>query len=41
MGAKEQLCSIVNAYIHRDGIDDLMKYLENETDFFTSPASTE
>lgn len=41
MGAKEQFCSIVNAYIHRDGIDDLMKYLENETDFFISPASTE
>jgi len=26
-------------YIKRDGVDDLINWLENETDFFTSPAS--
>ena len=25
----------------RDGIDDLIEYLETETDFFTAPASTQ
>ena len=30
----------VNGTIFRSGIDDLMDWLETETDFFTSPAST-
>lgn len=32
--------TIVAANIQRDGIDNLMEWVENETDFFTAPAST-
>lgn len=32
--------NIVAANIQRDGIDNLMEWVENETDFFTAPAST-
>jgi hypothetical protein len=32
--------NIVAANIQRDGIDNLMDWVENETDFFTAPAST-
>ena len=35
---KERFKSIVNEYIHRDGISDLMTWLET-TDFYTAPAS--
>lgn len=30
----------LTTWCHRDGITDLIKWLQNETDFFTSPAST-
>lgn len=36
---KNEFKSIVNAKISRDGIEDLMQWLEG-TDFFTAPAST-
>lgn len=36
---KNEFKSIVNAKISRDGIEDLMRWLEG-TDFFTAPAST-
>ena len=36
---KNEFKSIVNAKINRDGIEDLMQWLEG-TDFFTAPAST-
>lgn len=39
MDFKEEFISIVSDTIKRDGIDDLMNYLE-ETDFYESPAST-
>lgn len=39
MDSKEEFLSIVNQYIKRDGIDNLMAYLE-KSDFFTAPAST-
>lgn len=32
--------TIVAANIQRDGINNLMEWVENETDFFTAPAST-
>lgn len=39
MTPKEEFISIVDREIKRDGIGELMKWL-NETDFFTAPAST-
>lgn len=39
MTAKEKFKYIVSSHIHRDGINDLMEYLEG-TDFYTAPAST-
>lgn len=36
---KDKFLQIVNEKIKRDGIEDLVKYLE-KTDFFTAPAST-
>lgn len=35
-----QFKKIVSETINRDGIDNLMEWLENETDFFQAPAST-
>lgn len=40
MGPKQRFKAAVSETITRDGIDNLMEWLENETDFFTSPAST-
>jgi len=37
---KAQFLSLCREYIHRDGIDGLLDYLENKTDFFTAPSST-
>lgn len=37
---KQLFKNLVSKNIHRDGIDELMNWLENETDFFTAPAST-
>lgn len=31
---------LLNTYPKREGMDNLLNYLENETDFFTAPAST-
>lgn len=39
MDYKEEFKRIVSENIHRDGIDNLMRWLET-TDFYTAPAST-
>jgi hypothetical protein len=39
MGVKERFIKVAKERIKREGIDDLLKLLEN-TDFFTAPAST-
>lgn len=31
---------LLQTYVQRDGIDSLINYLENESDFFTAPCST-
>ena len=36
---KANFVALVNAYVHREGIDSLMQFLE-ESDFYTAPAST-
>ena len=38
--SKEKLKSIINDNIERDGIWDLYKYIEEDTDFFTAPSSS-
>ena len=40
MTKKEEPIKYVDAYIKRDGIKELMEWLENDTDCFTAPAST-
>lgn len=40
MTKKEEFIKYVDTYIKRDGIKELMEWLENDTDFFTAPAST-
>ena len=37
---KEEFLSRCRKHIHREGIDKLLDYLENKTDFFTAPSST-
>jgi len=37
---KAQFLEICRAEIHRDGLDELLNYLENKSDFFTAPSST-
>lgn len=37
---KARFKTLVSENIFRDGIDNLMSYLENETDFFEAPCST-
>lgn len=37
---KKEFEELVRENITRDGIDELMKYIEDETDFYTAPAST-
>ena len=39
MGAKEEFLEIYTGQIHREGADALLDYLQNKSDFFTSPAS--
>ena len=39
MDLKEEFKRVVRTYIHRNGINDLMEWLES-TDFYTTPAST-
>ena len=36
---KEEFCSLLRA-AEREGMEDLISYLDSETDFFTAPAST-
>lgn len=40
MESIQQFKQLVERHIQRPGIEDLMDWLEGETDFFTSPAST-
>lgn len=37
---KEKFNKIVSEKIHREGVENLMKYLEKDTDFYEAPAST-
>lgn len=39
MDIKQEFLRIANCYIHRDGVNDLLSWLES-TDFFVAPAST-
>ena len=39
MSTKEEFLEIYTSNIHREGSDALLDYLENKSDFFTSPAS--
>lgn len=36
---KKEYIEIFKAYINRDGADALLEYLQNQSDFFTAPAS--
>lgn len=40
LSVKEQIINIVNENIKRDGIEKLMDWLINKSDFFVAPAST-
>lgn len=40
ISSKEQFENYVRKNIKRDGVEDLLAWLESETDFYTSPAST-
>jgi len=37
---REEFYELYHSYITRSGADDLLKFLEEKTDFFTAPAST-
>lgn len=37
---KEKFMALCRQYIHREGIEELLSYLETKTDFFTAPSST-
>ena len=37
---KEEYLNRCRKYIHREGIDKLLDYLENKTDIFTAPSTT-
>ena len=39
-GNKKEILDIFAQYVHRDGIEKLLDYLVNKSDFFTAPAST-
>lgn len=36
---KQEYIDIIKTYIKRDGVDDLLDYLQNHSDFFSAPAS--
>ena len=38
---KKEFIEIYNKHIKRDGADKLLDYLENRSDFFTAPASSQ
>lgn len=37
---KELFCSLARENIHREGLEDLLKFIDEHTDFWTAPAST-
>lgn len=37
---KDKYMALCRKYIHREGIEELLKYLDTKTDFFTAPSST-
>mgnify|MGYP001117070465 FL=1 len=39
-GNKKEILDIFAQYVHRDGIEKLLDYLVNKSDFFIAPAST-
>ena len=39
MSGKEEFISVYREFVHREGSDALLDYLENRSDFFTCPAS--
>ena len=39
MSAREEFIELFTTYIHREGSGALLEYLQNKSDFFTSPAS--
>lgn len=41
MSAREEFIEIYQTYIHREGSTALLDYLQNKSDFFTAPASTQ
>ena len=38
-GSKEEFLQIMREHVTREGVDQLLDYLENKSDFFTAPAS--
>ena len=40
MTIQEEFTEIYQQYIHREGADKFLDYLQNKSDFFTAPAST-
>lgn len=40
MTGEEQFKELYRRYIHREGAEELLEWMERETDFFTAPAST-
>ena len=39
MSAREEFIELFTTHIHREGSEALLDYLQNKSDFFTSPAS--
>ena len=39
-GNKKEFIELLEKYVKRDGIENLITYLDEQSDFFTSPAST-
>ena len=37
---KQEILDIFAKHVHRDGVEKLLDYLVNKSDFFTAPAST-
>lgn len=40
MTGEEQFKELYRRYIHRESAEELLEWMERETDFFTAPAST-
>ena len=39
-GLRNKYVQLMSTYVKREGVDDLLYYLDNHTDFFDAPAST-